>query len=151
MSDRNRKILVFGILIVTSIWGYFSITGRQAKKAAQNSQNSASTTTPVVIPASEQNFMPEDVAARYQAEPWGVDPFYHAYSPHSASAVSEEVSLHLLGILYRKMNAQALINGQILKEGDSLEGYEVVKIAPDYVNLQSEQKKLTLRVKKESS
>ncbi|MCP4567653.1 MAG: hypothetical protein GY841_08745 [FCB group bacterium] len=151
MSDRNRKILVFGILIVTSIWGYFNIAGRQAKKAAQNYQNSASTSTPVVIAASEQNFMPEETVAQYQAEPWGVDPFYHAYSPRSVSRVSEEVTLHLLGILYRKMNAQVLINGQILKEGDSLEGYRIVKIAPDYVNLQSEQKELTLRVKKESS
>lgn len=156
MSERNRITLVFAILIVVSIWGYFSIFEGKDKKARQSQPSVPATSSPIEpgiqVESAADASLSDELIAQLHAESWGKDPFYHDFSiPEATPQVTEEVSLHLLGIVYRELNARALINGQVLKEGDFLDKYKIIKIAPDYVDLESGGKTITLRVEKESS
>jgi hypothetical protein len=53
--------------------------------------------------------------------------------------------------MYQATGARALINGQVVAVGDSVDGYAVETIASDYVALRRADEIVTLRVKKESS
>ncbi len=90
----------------------------------------------------------KETFAEYEDITVSTDPFYHN---RKVIKQNREIELHLLGILYRTANAQALINGQVVTVGDAVEGYEITEITNEFVALTKNGKKFTLRPKKESS
>lgn len=148
MNETWRKRLIFAVLVVTTIWGYFSITGRKGPTVPASSPGLAEVTTPLP-PAAEASW--DSLLATYRLRPWGSDPFYRTRMTPTAPPTNDAVTLHLLGILYREVGAQALINGRIAKEGDIVDGYRVTAITRDFVTVQGAGRTIELRVAKEAS
>jgi hypothetical protein len=59
---------------------------------------------------------------------WGRDPFV---LPRPEEVMAG--TLHLTAILYGQDSSLAVINGQLLKPGDNVEGRRILKIGEDYV------------------
>lgn len=149
MTEKKRKTIVFAILIVAVIWGYFSLsdrfraTGDKQIEPLPTAQPAAGFASP--IPTISTGEMFADIEKRE----WGDDPFFH--NRLRQPQVSSRVRLHLLGILYRSANARALINGTIVAVGDDIAGYRVSEITSDYVRLIRGGQTVTLRPQKEAS
>ena len=153
MSERKRKILVFAVFIAALVWGYFSLTDRMPKKAPppKQTRTAAVTANPGDKESASQP-LTDDVCREYERLPWGKDPFYHNHEePAHKAATAEKQELHLLGILYREVNAQALINNRVVSIGDNIGQYRITAIARDHVTLEDGRQTIVLRVEKESS
>lgn len=150
MSEKTRKTLVFGLLIASLIWAYFSFSGRKS-----SNPRPAQPQATVAGPAGVESLPPADLSqqtvAEYEKKSWGKDPFYHRHKSEPPHAAPDKVKLHLLGILYREVDAQALINGRVVREGDTLAGYRIVNIERDHVKISDGKKTVILRVEKERS
>jgi len=160
LTEKTRQKSLFALLIVIAIWGGFNIFGSNDKKNATGVKQPPVSTAPTapapnaIIPVAEKPFaeVDSDYIERCRQRPWGRDPFYNGYNPNRPIEISaEEVNLHLLGILYREINAQALINGQVVKKGDVVDGYEITEITKEYVTVKDGNKMIHLRVRRESS
>ena len=155
MNEKTRKIAVFGVLIAVSIWGYANISDRMLSKgrpeiAAPAEGDNGSAADPGSYDAGRPAavILPDSVFNAYETLGVKDDLFYHNYKKKQ---IVQSVNLRLLGILYRTANAQALINGKIVKVGDVVEGYEVAEITTDYVALTKNGKTIKLNPSKESS
>ena len=73
---------------------------------------------------------------------WGRDPF----SGKIYSAASKGVNLELKGILWDEKSPSALIEGEIVKEGDTIGQYTVIKINKDRVILSDGTKNFELKI-----
>lgn len=60
----------------------------------------------------------------------------------------KQVPLVLQGIVLKSGKRFAVINGQVLSEGKTIEGYEVIRIAQDTVQLQGADEAFTLTLQK---
>jgi hypothetical protein len=150
MSERTRKTFVFGLLIGSLIWAYFSFSGRKPSNSRPARQHTAaaSAVANVSLPPAA---LSEQTVAEYEKKSWGKDPFYHRHKSAPQQTVPDKVKLHLLGILYREVNAQALINGRAVREGDTVAGYRIERIERDHVKISDGKKAVILRVEKERS
>ena len=89
---------------------------------------------PAVVPARQAQ---HDRASRLA---WGRDPF-------TGGSTGAEVSgFDLAGILWDATQPIAMINGQMLRVGDELEGYRVTQISQDSVSLTDGSQTLTLAI-----
>lgn len=150
MNETIRKILVFVVFIATVIWAFATFSGRDAKKTPGRHHRVEEVETESAMPRPAPGLDRETIE-EYSTIPWGKDPFYHSLRPGGASPVPGKVRLHLLGILYREINARALINDRIVGEGDSVAGFTVEKITRDYVTLSNGKETIRLQVEKERS
>jgi len=149
VSKKTRKILVFGLLIGSLIWAYFNFSGRKPERATDNRPHPAAV-QPAAITLAASVLSPQTVS-EYEGKSWGMDPFYHAHKSEPGQAAPDRVKLRLLGILYREIDAQALINGRVVREGDTLSGFRVERIERDHVEISDGGKTIILRVEKERS
>lgn len=62
----------------------------------------------------------------------------------SSSVVKKQNKLELQSIIEQGQQRKAIINGTILKKGEHIEGYQVMKIKSKNVYLQSSERRLTL-------
>jgi hypothetical protein len=62
----------------------------------------------------------------------------------SSSVVKKQSKLELQSIIEQGQQRKVIINGTILKKGEHIEGYQVVKISSKNVHLQSSERRLTL-------
>ncbi|MEZ5359119.1 MAG: hypothetical protein R3F48_09850 [Candidatus Zixiibacteriota bacterium] len=156
MSEKTRKIIVFGILILVGIWGYSNISERMARNKKKAQENAAQTQPgaaddPASFDAASPQIkasLPAGVFDQYDDLNIKTNPFYHNWARVENN---REIELHLLGILYRAANAQALINGQVVKVGDTIDGYTITAITNESVALRKDGEDITLRPKKETS
>lgn len=102
------------------------------------SPNSTASTEEALPPASHQP----------AAWGWREEPFLSALAHPGALRVPEEkqASLRLSGILQEETASTCVINGQVLKTGDWVSGYQVVLITPDAVLVESKGEELLLRL-----
>ncbi len=150
MSEKTRKTFVFGLLIGSLIWAYFNFTGRKPRPARDNRPHPAAVQTATTATAVT-SALDAQVASDYEQKSWGKDPFYHAHKTEPKHAAPDPIRLRLLGILYREIDAQALINGRVVHEGDTLSGYRIESIERDHVKISDGGETIILRVEKERS
>jgi hypothetical protein len=159
MTENTRKTMVFGLLIVACIWGYYNLSGYKARHTTPPTEvqmgeaDQAGTADPATVTKAPADRVSPEVAAAYDAKPWGRNPFYRnsrAVETSKPTAQQAQIELHLLGILYREIGAQAFISGRVVAVGDTILGYKVTAIAPDFVALENGASNMKLRVKKES-
>lgn len=151
MTETWRKRLVFGVLVVSLVWGYFELIPHGDKTPAATSGYDALPADPAAPTAAPPPAITDSLLAQYGRAAWGDDPFNRDLVSTAGIRPRDIPSLHLLGILYRQTGAQALINGRITGVGDIIEGYRIISITPDDVTVQSPQRTMVLRVGKESS
>jgi len=87
-------------------------------------------------------------SARLQL-PWRRDPFVppDSLQPARARAGTPDLPLVLRGISWDGASGIALINRDVVAEGDSLHGYSVVKVTPNSVTLQRKNQEVVLQLK----
>jgi hypothetical protein len=95
----------------------------------------------VSAPGFEAREVPREYSNR--AAEWGRDPFYPVNIRGGADVASE---LELNGIIWDEKNPYAIINDEVLIEGDRIEGYDVVRIEEKRVILRSSTEELALQM-----
>jgi len=151
LNEKLRKSIVLAVLIGALIMAYFHFDGRDGKKAGRLPSRQTDNAEEGSALSPETSFLPVETARKYGALPWGKNPFYHSYQQSGTEIARKKIELHLLGILYRQVNARALINKTVVREGDTIAGYTVEKITRDHVTVSDGKTTLTLRVEKERS
>ena len=53
----------------------------------------------------------------------------------------------LEGIMYSPLRPQAILNGRIVSNGDTIDGFTVLEIFPDMITIKSSEETLTLRIR----
>ena len=152
MNEKTRHIVIYAIFGLTVVWGIVTLADKKPRPAEPTATAATSITgsePSADVPTADLPV--KDWAAEYRRRPWGRDPFYQHVNRTADSSAVDQATLRLLGILYREVNPQALINGAVFTEGDSIQGYRVVKIAREHITLQGRGKTVELRVAKESS
>jgi len=150
MNETWRKRSIFGLLVVTIIWGYFALIAPKDKTAPVTPPD-ATSTTPAPPATVSKPEISDSLMAAFRLLTWGKDPFFRDPTPSTNVSPENVPALHLLGILYRRTGAQVLINGRIAAEGDIVDGYRIVSINRENVTLQSGNRTVVLRVGKETS
>lgn len=151
MNETWRKRMIFGLLVVTLIWGYFALFGRPDKTASVIPTAELPTGYAVAQGTVSRVNISDSLLTAYRLAAWGHDPFNRNPLSTAADLPADTPALHLLGILYRQTGAQALINGRIASEGDIIDGYRIMSINRENVVMQSGGRTVVLRVGKEAS
>ena len=68
-------------------------------------------------------------------------------APPIIAAIVPKKTPTLEGIMYSPLRPQAILNGRIVSNGDTIDGFTVVEIFPDMVTIKSGEKTLTLRMR----
>jgi len=141
MNQRERKIALF-LLIVALFWAkthFFKPAKKDAVRPAVTKNKVTPKPEKVVKPAGEE-FTLDDALKRFaskqldQAPDFSGDPFQKFSFKKKASATAlESFDLVLSGIIWEAKEPMALINGEILKVGEAIEGFRVETIRPGEV------------------
>lgn len=133
---------VIGVYVANFIFDLFKATPPKPMALAIGSQTTAS--RPVALSA-QANLTAINLTAQETAE---TEP--PALEPQELRklSVSAEPEFRLNGILYdAEAGSIAIINNQILREGDSIEGAKLVSILRDEIELEFEGKTINLKIK----
>jgi hypothetical protein len=165
--DKKKLFLLLGLGLVIIII-YKSMVLSPPAPPPDTQPIDAETESGVGGPMVEEKASPmaEDVLPKEKIESagqyWGRDPFIgdtngEEQQPGTSvvapkPAVNEEAALVLSGIAWSKNKAVAIINGQVVREGDLLpvkgkKIYKVITILKNRVILQDQDKTITLRVR----
>ncbi len=159
MSEKNRRILLVIVLILTVVWaGYNYPFGSKRKhpgamaSAPQTAQRQAQSAevAGVSATASILDTLPEiseaELAQRF-AEPWPRDPFYKRHKKKSARKKQIKRSYKLKAIIYDDASPSAYLNGRVVRQGDNISGATVIKISPNSVTLRIGQEYQKIKLK----
>lgn len=142
MSNKSRKIVLMGLLVITAIWGYDNIS-----KPVLTTERSPTQSTPVAqaptLDVSGQ--LSESVVKTLSGRPWGVDPFYDRTTRHKQT--SKRPKPKLQAILYNENSPSAYINGRLVRVGDKIGDSRVSEIGPESVKLERDGKTIKLIIK----
>ena len=137
-SSGQREKMYVGIFAVTLVWGVWNFRGvfineepasTQPGAAAPAAARSAvAVTTPVTVQAAGFS-----LAHPYVAPRWNADPFHRNWrnATHIARPGQNEqrqATLRLSAVVIRPNIRYAVINGHILKVGQSYEGHTLIPI-----------------------
>ncbi|MCH9031914.1 MAG: hypothetical protein IIB00_06605 [candidate division Zixibacteria bacterium] len=142
MSDKTRKIVLLGILALTTIWGYNNFSN-PAPATEGTPAKSTSATQALTIDASAR--LPESIVKTLSDKPWGDDPFYDRTTRRTQTATPLEPKLQ--AIFYNDVSSSAYIDGRLVRVGDKIGDSEVSEIGPDSVKLERDGKTITLIIK----
>ncbi len=73
---------------------------------------------------------------------WGRDPFM----PEGSGGAGGSAPFDLSGIVWDEKMPIAMVNGRVLKKGDSIENYKVVEIKPSSIVLEAGEEKIELKL-----
>jgi hypothetical protein len=165
--DKKKMFMLLGLgLVIIIVYKSMVLSPPPPPPADQSAD--AGTEPGVGIPPVEEKAAPatEEVLPKDKIESagqyWGRDPFSgdtggDEQKPGTTVVtpkpqVSEESALILSGIAWSKNKAVAIVNGQVVREGDLLpvkgkKIYKVITILKNRVILQDQDKTITLRVR----
>jgi hypothetical protein len=124
MDAGTRKIIVFSVFAGSLIFGYLNFRDKFGPAPAE-------TATPSIQPLPAQAAQKSRLIdiEKYSQMGWGRDPFVDKAPNLSISSLqADEPSWVLGGILYDENNPVAIINGQIVRPGESIAGAKVIAI-----------------------
>ncbi|RMH65717.1 MAG: hypothetical protein D6677_01810 [Calditrichaeota bacterium] len=149
LAKRERKLLyALGLVVVVLIGDviinsddYGWVTGRMTKKATQKTVQKKETPTQAQD-ASEEVYKASLIS-------WGRDPFFDANNVPKKTVkkiVKRQVLLNLKAISVAESGSVAMINDEVLMEGDTIAGYTVARISPKEVVLTKGAQKRVLKL-----
>ena len=168
MSKTAVQVIVIGLCLVTIPVVLIKDQRARAAKAkaaqevaAQKAAAAASAAPPAAPAAGSQPAVTGEVklgprdekALQLQkavlAKEWGRDPFHSAGS--NTGPTAKAGTLTLKGIAYRSSGkSYAMVNEAILREGEEIEGNQIVKIEKRQITLSREGREFILRLEEES-
>ncbi len=146
MTKSQKRIVV--VLLIVLGYAVFDIvknwetykgfyTGTSKKQSTKKSS---------VVSKKQPTF---DTKKENYTSDWGKDPFYVKSQKKQVRRTNyrRTVNLYLKAISFAGGNSVAMINNRILKKGDSIAGYQVVKIEPERVILRKGSRTRVLSLK----
>jgi hypothetical protein len=148
MNEKTRKGIIFIVFAATCVWGYLNLFHKP--QIAERAQPDLTTAVPVsptgVIAGPDSTTLAELRNSR-----WGDDPFKKGDSPVLLSrSVQRPASpkWNLSGIVFSPTDPLAIINGKMVRVGDTVDDATVSKIEKKQVTLDYSGSSVTLTVDK---
>ncbi|MCK4245048.1 MAG: hypothetical protein KAX20_05430 [Candidatus Omnitrophica bacterium] len=151
MTKQQREIIMtVGLVCVLAIAlsiSFKSMKKSPKKKRAKKEVSVTKTKEAVAVKVSKKKpslskEIEEMQLARWKQN-WKRDPFLLP-ADEKKKSILKEFSFSLSGIIWKEKEPLALIDDYIVREGDTVEGYTVVKIAQDKIILEEAGKKYQL-------
>ncbi len=148
MKTTTRKIIVFACFILAVIYGLYNLPGGdKTKKAAVPASGDKESSA--VQGTTRMNDIDTDF---YSSLEWGRDPFYRAARKNNKYAKTPECPEWILnGILHDNNSPAAVINKQIIRIGDTIDGARVMQIEKQKVTLERNGLQFDLYISKDKS
>lgn len=150
----SREKLYLGIFAVTLVWGVWNFKDSLFGESAKDESTPAATPQPVVAEATpadiQRALLVPDFA--YTPPEWNRDPFHRKWRNAPTKIMQrviddeEIIDLKLTAVVIRPDIRYAVINGQILKVGQFIEGRKVVRIENSKVLLVNKGTEVTLKL-----
>ena len=153
MPKKQQQLVILGVLVMVMITVYARALLRPAASArapavrAPADVSAPAAPRPAAAPEGEISLdLPADTGlrqtqrARATGLAWGRDPFT------GGSAGGEVSGFDLSGILWDASQPIAIINGQMLRVGDEVEGYRILEITRDRVTMSDGSEPLNLLI-----
>ena len=146
MTDRFRKGIVFGTLLLAIAWGMYNFLPRSEPKQRPQVSPSEAAALPAEarLAAVEKSIN----VAEMKNKKWGEDPFRALNRNTGYQTTNEEPRWKLSGIVYSRVRPLAIINGNSVNVGDQVGKATVVEIRQKSVVLDYSGSRVTLRVLK---
>jgi hypothetical protein len=150
-----RTYLLVGVLAVVLVWIY-SLDEKTRTLRAHGRGGSAPAPSVAVLPASASRV----VAATPTPPGWGEDPFQRRFriggepataTPRAAGVAPRGAGLYLQGVMNGPRGRTALVNGEVVREGDRFGGREVLQIGARSVLILDQGTVVTLSLKGDGS
>jgi hypothetical protein len=157
LSSRERLYIgIFGVALLWGGWNYRHLfTSEDAAPPAPRPQAAvvAQTTPKTVAPQRARLVARTDSGAAVQpVPPWSKDPFYRSWRNANRAAASKpratrpSTPLSVTAIVVRPQARYAVINGKIIREGQSIAGRKVLKIEESGVTVMENGVEVTLNL-----
>jgi len=152
---NRRTYALVAVLAVVLLWVY-SLDSKTRGPRDKGASMAAAAPSVAVVPAAA----PRAVAATPTPPGWGEDPFQRRFrigdapppAMRHASAGSRPGSgLHLQGVMRGPRGKSALVNGEVVGEGDRIGGREVIQIGTRTVLILDRGTVVTLTLKGDGS
>jgi hypothetical protein len=149
MDAKKRQMTVYIFAVLAIIWALSNILGDSIKKEKTKERLQSPVENTAV---TEKPVRAIDID-RYQKLGWGRDPFYRRKETREKHIEESKtiVGWELGGILWNEKNPSAVINKQIVRHGDIVDGARVVKIGKNLVTLEKDNIEFILNIKKDKS
>ncbi len=158
MKKNLKQMIVFGVLgfAVLFIYGRnFFKSLPPSERGADDVSLEAEIDSSDIIVSSSTLYEDKGVSEERSVHGWGRDPFIEGASGNISDTderISQRKTAKLLyGIALNENRRFAIINGQVLQEGDMIDGERVVKICREYVILEIDNKRYVLNLRPEES
>jgi len=129
MNEKTRKKIVFAVLIIAVIWGYFNY--ERPEKPVVNPTPSKITRAAADSP--QKTTLAGDLIEEKNTAAWGSDPFR---IKNGKQVTRQGGNWVVTGILYHEITPLAYINRTPVCVGDTIDNARVKKIEKNYVTLQ---------------
>ena len=146
LSTRER--LYLGVFVVALIWGGWNYR-HLVFKPPPPERSKVVTASDAATPAPRVQVVSAVVMAVADYDPprWDGDPFYRTWrggTGHAETRRAKPISLNLSAIVVRDQSRYAVINGRIVREGQTIAGREVLVIEESLVRLDDHGVEVTL-------
>jgi hypothetical protein len=144
MNEQTRKKVMYGILIAAIIFGVWNFTHPTKSRHTRSNEVVAAVAAPATTDSMSTGAI--DVSSR-EAMPWGRDPFTNSNAsvsaPRPATSRPKQTAppaviipgFRLSGIVYNAKQSVAVINGQMVGEGDEVDNARVQRIDQNKVTI----------------
>jgi hypothetical protein len=138
MTEKTRKNLVYLVFVAALIYGAVNFLGSRGGGPVQSASQQQVATLQPLEPGAVNSGASADTSV------WGRDPFARAVKTGPAAKQAE--TLRLSAISGSAEKPLAVINGKILGAGESIQGWQVIKVSGRTVQLRrnNENKTLTM-------
>lgn len=150
-KSQKRLLIILGIVLLYAVYDLTSNLDTYKKFYSGKTLNRI---TKAVSDTSRSKVVKNAANERKEyLEKWGEDPFYiltaerKTKKPTYRRVARSKETLALLAISVKAGSTIALINDKIVKQGDIIDGYEVLSITKNSVLLDNGKKKITLVLK----
>jgi len=140
MANNREKMekIATGVLVV--IFVLFVARAAFKMKARANSPIAAESITIADVSISEHSLKRKELISKFQKVKWERNPFVQG----SYGALG---GFDLMGIFWDAGQAYAIINGEVLKIGDAIHDYRIIRIEQKIVTLTDGEEYFTLELK----
>jgi hypothetical protein len=141
MSEKRRKQIVYTIFGLAVVWAIFNFPH---KRMAVGPDMAPATETASLATASTTS--PEASRPATLPAEWGRDPFARGQARAASAADVGQPNLRVAAVSMSGNGALAMINGKMMGRGDEVEGWRVVNISNAGVTVESNGKRITLKI-----
>jgi hypothetical protein len=148
MTAARRKYVIYGILVVTVIWGIYNNPFASKEKAVDDGYSTEPAPAPV-IESEKIAAVSHDMTVPEQYDEWGHDPFPRKTSRpvvYEKATVAEKLDFKLSAISESGSKVMAIINGKIVQKGGEIDDWIVAEIDNDRVVMNRGAEKVELKL-----